>query len=1084
MDYTYVSNDVVIKIEKYMNDNGTQLLKRIGFIVDKFQVYKTKKTEEDFKMEFTPILCEVAGDIQVKFDPLYEKYVKSGRIDCFYNCVNLEYKVPGAIEPLNSYPGRKSSNIAYIDEVHRQIEGYSCREQIKKDKILGIIFDGIYVIYTYYLTTDWYISSPYKLDETTLEEFLIKLFSSEIGDRALCVSNLIEDFGVDSKMSRRIVSCMYNKLKENKSDKISIVYQQWNALFSEVSGYNEKTLKLDIDEVASIYNLDRKNILLGYLTYAIQTYYALFIKLLVTVMLNKRRVNWGIDTQINFGDKNATYEELKSIESGKIFESLGIANFIEEDFFCWYLECWDEDLYVYIKELIRKIYKYDFRDYEKLSDIGSQDLLRKLYNYLMPKTLRHSLGEYYSPDWLAEQTYDLSGVNGDINKSVLDPTCGSGTFIVIAIKKIMEKYRGKVSDNVVLKKILSNVHGFDLNPLAVITARANYLLALEDLIEKTEQKIQIPIYHCDAMLTVLEHNAQNHVVRKIATRAGVFEIPKQYCVDYGSFCNVLNYLKNSVEEGKCFDKIYWKVFCAQFESDFQDDELMQIMNAFYSQLENLKKRNILNIWMGIIKNSFIPLFHKKVDYIIGNPPWINWQTLPEDYRESIHKHWYTYKIFDFTGLQARLGNAHDDISVLLTYVVMDNFLKSEGTLAFIINQNLLQAYGGGDGFRKFRIKESEPVKVLRVEDYVDVEPFLALGASNKTAVIFLKRGEETIYPVEYNKWYKKKKGVIDAEDILESACTKIDYEPLRACPIKKEQYNSAWMIAKEHELPIFRKLVGTSDYVGRKGVDTSANGIFWVEERGKLRGKIEIRNTPENSKKVIPEVKCYLEPKYLYPLVRGKDINKWSYKCPYDIIVPYESNMKTVLSKEKLKEKSENLYRYFYDQSFNKYSAEFLNILVNRGTYKKHYANVSVPEYVLYNIGEYTSAPYKVIWKALASKGMEACVISKYQGKLIIPDHNNIMVPFEDEREAHYLCSILNAKIVGRFIDSYISWFKSSHILENINIPRYNEKNKIHNALSDLSIQAHSYVSTNNKKKVSEIENQIENLVVKLLMNE
>ena len=194
MDYTYVSNDVVIKIEKYMNDNGTQLLKRIGFIVDKFQVYKTKKTEEDFKMEFTPILCEVAGDIQVKFDPLYEKYVKSGRIDCFYNCVNLEYKVPGAIEPLNSYPGRKSSNIAYIDEVHRQIEGYSCREQIKKDKILGIIFDGIYVIYTYYLTTDWYISSPYKLDETTLEEFLIKLFSSEIGDRALCVSNLIEDF--------------------------------------------------------------------------------------------------------------------------------------------------------------------------------------------------------------------------------------------------------------------------------------------------------------------------------------------------------------------------------------------------------------------------------------------------------------------------------------------------------------------------------------------------------------------------------------------------------------------------------------------------------------------------------------------------------------------------------------------------------------------------------------------------------------------------------------------------------------------------------------------------------------------------
>ena len=134
--------------------------------------------------------------------------------------------------------------------------------------------------------------------------------------------------------------------------------------------------------------------------------------------------------------------------------------------------------------------------------------------------------------------------------------------------------------------------------------------------------------------------------------------------------------------------------------------------------------------MQIIKNAFIKLFLKKDDILIRNPTWVNWQTLPEDYRESIHKHWYEYKIFDFTGLKARLGNAHDDISVLLTYVVMDNFLKDNGTLAFIINQNLLQAYGGGEGFRKFLIKGNTPVKVIKVDDFVLVEPFLSLGASN------------------------------------------------------------------------------------------------------------------------------------------------------------------------------------------------------------------------------------------------------------------------------------------------------------------------------------------------------------------
>lgn len=1084
MDYVNRDNDIVFEIENYMNDNGKQLLERIGAIVDKFQVYKTKKTEEDFKMEFTPVLCEIAEKVHIEFDPSYEKYVKSGRIDCFYNCVNLEYKVPGAIENQNSYPGRKSCNIDYIDEVHRQIEGFSNREKIKKDKILGIIFDGIYVIYTYYLTTDWYTSSPHKLDDTTLEEFLIKLFSPVIGGRALCVSNLIEDFGVESELSRRIVSCLYNKLMKSNNDKIGIVYEQWNALFSEVSGYNENTLKLDIDEVVSVYGIERKDMSIGYLIYAIQTYYALFIKLLVTVMLNQRKINLNIDTQINFGDKNATYKELKTIENGTIFTQLGIVNFIEEDFFGWYLECWDDELYSDIKDLLRKIYYYDFKDNDKLTDHNSQDLLRKLYNYLMPKTLRHSLGEYYSPNWLAEQTYIQSGVDGNVDKSVLDPTCGSGTFIVIAIKNIIDKNKGKVSDDVLLDKILNNIHGFDLNPLAVITARANYLMALGDLIENTEQKIQIPIYHCDAMLTILEHNVQNHIVRKIATRAGVFEIPKQYCEDYGVFCDMLNYLKDIVERGESFNANLWKDFCIQFATDFLDEELMQIMNALYKQIEDLKRRSILNIWMGIIRNSFIPLFHKKVDFLIGNPPWINWQTLPEDYRESIHKHWYTYKIFDFTGLQARLGNAHDDISVLLTYVVMDNFLKNEGTLAFIINQNLLQAYGGGDGFRKFKIKGIEPVKVIRVEDYVDVEPFLALGASNKTAVIFLKKGEETTYPVVYNKWNKKYKGIIDAEDTLESVSLKLDYSPLKAKPIKDEQYNSAWMIAEEHELPVFQKLVGSSDYIGRKGVDTSANGIYWLERKGEVRGKVRVRNTPENSKKEIPEIECYLESQYLYPLVRGKDIKKWSYRCVYDIIVPYEANMKTVLSKDKLKKNSENLYKYFYDESFNKFSAEFLDILVNRGTYKKHYSNVCVPEYVLYNIGEYTSAPYKVVWKALASKGMEACVISEYKGKMIIPDHNNIMIPFEDEKEAHYLCSILNSKIIGRFIDSYISWFKSNHILENINIPKFDVENRIHIALSDLSIKAHKSVLLNCENKINEIEEQIELLVIKLLMNE
>lgn len=141
----------------------------------------------------------------------------------------------------------------------------------------------------------------------------------------------------------------------------------------------------------------------------------------------------------------------------------------------------------------------------------------------------------------------------------------------------------------------------------------------------------------------------------------------------------------------------------------------------------------------IIALGDLSVFQKKVDYIIGNPPWIDWQNLPENYRDSIQRYWYEYKVFDHRGQKAQLGSAHDDISVLMTYVIMNNFLKDHGKLAFVINQNLLQTSGGGEGFRKFQIKEKIPVSVESVNDFVDVEPFKNLGVNNKTATIVLKK---------------------------------------------------------------------------------------------------------------------------------------------------------------------------------------------------------------------------------------------------------------------------------------------------------------------------------------------------------
>jgi len=126
----------------------------------------------------------------------------------------------------------------------------------------------------------------------------------------------------------------------------------------------------------------------------------------------------------------------------------------------------------------------------------TRDLLKKLYHYLLPREVRHNLGEYYTPDWLAQRL--LNQVDQEFftsrNEPVLrrkleklrwlDPAYGSGTFLVLLIKRYRELGdRLMVPEDELLEAILKNIVGFDINPLAVVTARVNYLLALGDLLE-------------------------------------------------------------------------------------------------------------------------------------------------------------------------------------------------------------------------------------------------------------------------------------------------------------------------------------------------------------------------------------------------------------------------------------------------------------------------------------------------------------------------------------------------------------------------------------------------------------------------
>ena len=140
-----------------------------------------------------------------------------------------------------------------------------------------------------------------------------------------------------------------------------------------------------------------------------------------------------------------------------------------------------------------------------LAPEATRDLLKKLYQDLVPQELRHDLGEYYTPDWLAELLLNEVGYTGNPDDRLLDPACSSGTFLVLAIHRILDYAQDSMAcrargERELVSQILENLVGFDLNPLAVIAARTNYLLALGPLARHLTGK-DIPIYLCDSILT-------------------------------------------------------------------------------------------------------------------------------------------------------------------------------------------------------------------------------------------------------------------------------------------------------------------------------------------------------------------------------------------------------------------------------------------------------------------------------------------------------------------------------------------------------------------------------------------------------
>ncbi|MCM8781296.1 MAG: N-6 DNA methylase, partial [Candidatus Omnitrophica bacterium] len=841
----------------------------------------------------------------------------------------------------------------------------------------------------------------------------------------------------------------------------------------------EEASKIKIESFARNFGITAQRLQSFPFFFCLHTYYATFIKLLaVQVVQYYAMPKFGTDLKqaTTFGGEKLK-EYLKRIEEGGIFKELGISNFIEGDFFSWYLDVWNDDIYQALKLLISTLANYSLVTLDVDPDT-TRDLLKKLYQQLMPRELRHNLGEYYTPDWLAERLLNMieaGRFEGNPDKRILDPACGSGTFLVIAIKKIREySWKKAISEEATLEKILSNVVGFDLNPLAVISARTNYLLALGDLLSYRKDEINIPVYLCDSIWTPQEgEDLFGKGILKFNTSVGPFSMPKSLV--QARYIDILsNFLEEAVRLLLNREQFIERLCQRLPLNPKQDDKDIKVVYDLYEKLLNLERQGINGIWARIIKNAFAPLFVGEFDYVVGNPPWVNWENLPEEYRLETKPLWISYGLFPHGGMDTILGKGKKDISMIMTYVAMDKYLKRNGKLGFLITQSIFKTSGAGQGFRRFQLGDREPVQALYVDDMVELKPFEGVG--NRTSIVILQKGRKTKYPVPYNFWVKKVKGVGIKDNLSLDEVTKIaTYKQFYAEPVDVNDPTSPWITGRPKALKAVKKVLGKSDYVAHEGVNSGgANGVYWVEIVDKRPdGLVVISNITEGAKKEVESIQAAIEPDLLYPLLRGRDVKRWKAEPSAYIIMAQDPIKRRGISESEMKTKYPKTYIYL---------KRFESVLRERAAFKRYFTRKdrsgrvieTGPFYSMFDVSDYTFAPYKVVWRYIATDFI-CSVAGSVDKKPVIPNEKLMLVGCNNEKEAHYLCGICNSSPSRFIVISYgVGTQLAPHILENIRIPKFDPKNSLHLKLAELSEKANKLAKEDNPEELKNIEEEID----------
>lgn len=1035
------------------------------------------KSEEDVRYECNKLIDGFIDHAGLTIRGRHEYGLAGGRIDSKYAGVIIEYKSPTGAGKITE-DASSAGNRAVEKQLTGRFRDFKDLEPNSSARIFGVGTDGDTFVFARERNGKVEVERPLPVTAYSVERLLRALVSLGAHGKSFTPENLSADFGSDSEPGAKGVRELCEAICGELSPKATTLFSEWKILFSEVCGYDIDTRSEKIEALSEHYGVPG-DVSPAQLLFSLQSYYAIFMKFLAAELttsfspLGTSLIRACVSAPTSTDLKS----EMTKLERGGTWADAGIVNFLEGDLFSWYVECWNDGIAEVVRSIASALDKYDPATLS-VDPSESRDLLKKLYHELFPRSVRHGLGEYYTPDWLAEHTLNLVKYDGNPDKRITDPACGSGTFLVMAINRIRQWYDAfgetpPFGRKQLLDRILKNVVGFDLNPLAVMAARTNVLLALRDLIT-AEDHVALPVFLCDSIQPPTE-NAGLAASRlgkavDINTAVGRLTIPTETAESHASLERYTEILSDAVSGGYEFEDFQTR--CATSGVPFTD---VGLHRSLFEHLAALHEEGRDGIWARIIKNSFAPLFTKPADYVVGNPPWIFWNNLPPTYRDQARA-----LMTDRYGIMSsgastmkQLGAAGKDLSMLFVYVSMDRYLKTNGRLGFVITQSIFQSTAGNE-FRRFKLPRRGAIRVDAVEDWVQVEPFRP-KAGNKTALLIATKGPQTTYPLPYRVWRSDDR--FDRESASLSAvlgsCRCADRW---ASPSGPRDRNSFWRISDSvTEATREGKERASFDYQARLGVETKLESAFRVNMIAPApNGTVVVENDRARARIPLPQVSGAVDAALLAPYLTGETVHRWFAEPAGVYIVPHtrETGMAPI-PEATMRTKFPSTYAFL---------SQFKSELEGRSLHQRW--GKGNPFYSMYNIGPYTFAPYKVVWKR-TTKNFSAAVVNSMSlpgvgTRLLIPNGKVMMVPFEEEGPAQFLAAQINNSVARLRINDSITSEAHKGIINVVPLREFDASNDLHQAVATAAAQASIAAEDQAALDLPEVELEVDRLVAEL----